>query len=98
MADSESKPQAVRHCAYDARAAGSRARFQRFKPRRSSKLAPDTLVFGVVCHFLHERWSPFQIADTLKLMWPHDSKLTVSHETIYNCIYAMPRGELRKDL
>ena len=38
-ADSESKLQAVRPCAYDARAAGSRARFQRFKPRRSSKLA-----------------------------------------------------------
>ena len=43
MADSEFKPQAVRHCAYDARAAGSRARLQRFKPRRSSKLAPRKL-------------------------------------------------------
>jgi IS30 family transposase len=31
-------------------------------------------------------------------MWPHDPQRTVSHETIYNCIYAMPKGELRKYL
>jgi IS30 family transposase len=85
-------------CAYDARSAGLRARRQRFKPRRCSKLAVDTVLFGVVHHFLSERWSPSQIAGTLKRMWPDDPQRTVSHETIYNCIYAMPRGELRKDL
>lgn len=85
-------------CAYDARAAGVRARRQRFKARRCSKLAVDTLLFGVVHHFLSERWSPSQIAGTLKRMWPDDPQRRVSHETIYNCIYAMPRGELRKDL
>jgi IS30 family transposase len=85
-------------CPYDARAAGVRARSQRFKPRRSSKLSLDTVLFGVVQHFLAERWSPSQIAGTLKVMWPDDPQRTVSHETIYNCIYAMPRGELRKDL
>jgi IS30 family transposase len=95
---SESGSGVVAPCSYDARAAGSRARFERFKPRRISKLAPDTLLFGVVRHFLSEHWSPFQIAGTLKLMWPHDPQRTVSHETIYNCIYAMPKGELRKDL
>jgi transposase, IS30 family len=85
-------------CVYDARAAGLRARRQRFKPRRGSKLAVDTLLFGVVQHFLSERWSPSQIAGTLKVMWPNAPQRTLSHETIYNCIYAMPRGELRKDL
>jgi len=85
-------------CAYDARSAGVRARCQRFKPRRCSKLAVDTVLFGVVQHFLSEQWSPSQIAGTLKRMWPEDPQRTVSHETIYNCIYAMPRGELRKDL
>lgn len=85
-------------CAYDARAAGVRARRQRFKPRRCSKLSVDTVRFGIVQHFLTERWSPSQIAGTLKRMWPQDPQRTVSHETIYNCIYAMPRGELRKDL
>lgn len=85
-------------CGYDARAAGLRARRERFKCRKRSKLATDTLLFGVVHHFLREGWSPSQIAGTLKLMWPDEPQRSVSHETIYNCIYAMPKGELRKDL
>ena len=85
-------------CPYDARAATKRARAQRFKSRRASKLACNTVLFRVVHHFLAQGWSPSQIAGTLKLMWPDDSERTVSHETIYNCIYAMPRAELRKDL
>ena len=31
-------------------------------------------------------------------MWPNDLQRTVSHEAVYNCSYAMRRGELRKDL
>jgi IS30 family transposase len=83
---------------YDARAAGLRARRARFKCRKRSKLATDTVLFGVVQHFLAQGWSPSQIAGTLKLMWPDEPQRTVSHETIYTCIYAMPKGELRKDL
>ena len=83
---------------YDARAAGQRARCQRFKRRRRSKLATDTVLFGVVHHFLAQGWSPSQIAGTLKHMWPDEPQRTVSHESIYTCIYAMPKGELRKDL
>lgn len=83
---------------YDARAAGLRARRARFKCRKRSKLASDTVLFGVVQHFLARGWSPSQIAGTLKLMWPDEPQRTVSHESIYTCIYAMPKGELRKDL
>ena len=56
------------------------------------------MLFGVVQHFLARGWSPSQIAGTLKLMWPDEPQRTVSHESIYTCIYAMPKGELRKDL
>ncbi|TSE22751.1 Helix-turn-helix domain protein [Tepidimonas sediminis] len=83
---------------YDARAAGARACAMRLKRRRSRKLSEDGVLFGVVHHFLLEGWSPGQIAGTLKRMWPDDPHRRVSHETIYNCIYAMPRGELRKEL
>lgn len=83
---------------YDACAAGARARRERYKYRRPSKLATDTVLFGVVQHFLGLAWSPSQIAGTLKLMWPDEPDRTVSHETIYTCIYAMPRGELRREL
>lgn len=56
------------------------------------------MFFGVVQHFLAQGWSPSQIAGTLKVMWPDEPQRTVSHETFYTCIYAMPKGELRKNL
>ena len=83
---------------HDVRAAGLRARRARFKCRRRSKLATDTLLFGMVQHFPARGWSHSQIAGTLKLMWPDEPQRTVSHESIYTCIYAMPKGELRKNL
>ncbi|AJT48730.1 transposase [Burkholderia thailandensis] len=44
------------------------------------------------------QWSPQEIAGTLKRVFPDDPSLHVSHETIYNAIYAQPRGELRREL
>jgi IS30 family transposase len=52
----------------------------------------------VVRHYLQEGWSPEQIAGTPKRVFADDSSKTVSHETIYNAIYVMPRGELRTEL
>ena len=49
---------------YDACAAGARARRERHKCRSLSKLATDTVLFGVVQHFLGLAWSPSQIAGT----------------------------------
>ena len=65
---------------------------------RVSKLAVDGVLLGVVQHFLQEGWSPGQIAGTLKLMWPDAPDRTVSAETLYTCIYALPRGALRQEL
>ena len=83
---------------YDAHRAGRRARALRHTPRCTSKLAPHTVLFGVVGHYLREGWSPEQIAGTLRRTWPHDRERTVSHETIYNALYVMPRRELRTEL
>lgn len=83
---------------YDAAKAGERARAQRFKCKRTPKLACGTALFGTVEEHLRKGWSPEQIAGTLKRMHPGDKERTVSHETIYNAIYIMPRGELRKEL
>ncbi|EWS62687.1 Transposase, IS30 family [Hydrogenophaga sp. T4] len=49
-------------------------------------------------HFLGERWSPEQIALTLACILPRGHEHRVSHETIYNCIYAQPVGELKREL
>lgn len=56
------------------------------------------MLFGVVEHLLREHWSPQQIALTLAALYPQGHPCRVSHETIYNCIYAQPVGELRREL
>lgn len=48
--------------------------------------------------YLKAGFSPKQISGTLTLVHPDTPLLQVSHETIYTAIYAMPRGELRKDV
>ena len=83
---------------YDASLAGKRALELRHEPRRSPKLAADTALFAVMLDYLRDGWSPEQIAGRLKRAWPDDQSKTVSHETIYTALYAMPRGGLRKDL
>ena len=76
---------------------------QRFlRRRRQSKPAPKLVVgnalFASVKSLLLERWSPQQIASRLATLHPNETALRVSHETIYNVIYAQPRGELRREL
>jgi transposase, IS30 family len=83
---------------YEAVVAGQRARARRFQRRRHRKLGQDTVLFGVVEHFIREGWSPEQIAGTLKNRYPEQAERRVSHETIYNALYVLPRGELRAGL
>lgn len=62
------------------------------------KLHSEGVLWGVVCELLRWKWSPQEIAATLKRANPHQSHHHVSHETIYTAIYAHPKGELRKEL
>jgi IS30 family transposase len=71
---------------------------RRRQSRPRHKLHTDSLLFGVVQHFLRQRWSPEQIALALAYLNPKGHEYRVSHETIYNCIYAQPVGELKRDL
>jgi IS30 family transposase len=83
---------------YDATHAGTRARARRLQCRKLPKLRPATRLFGVVEHFLREGWSPEQIAGTLQRQYLHQPEQRVSHETIYNALYVLPKGELRTEL
>jgi IS30 family transposase len=80
--------------------AGQRAyarRRLRCRPRR--KLRPGGALWRFVWHHLVTfRWSPEQIAATLRSMHPDDPRARVSHETIYAMIYAQPRGGLKAAL
>lgn len=71
---------------------------RRSQARPERKLDSDGMLWGVVTHLLGWLWSPQQIARTLRTMFPDEPELHVSHETIYNAIYAYPKGELRKEL
>jgi IS30 family transposase len=82
--------------AYRASKAHRRAydRARRPKPRKLSGGPLPALVLG----WVEAWWSPEQIARRLRLEYPDDPMMWVSHETIYRSIYVQGRGELRREL
>lgn len=52
----------------------------------------------LVRDYLNIGWSPQQISGRLKQMHPNVKSFTVSHQTIYAFIHALPYGTLKKDL
>ena len=62
------------------------------------KLILGSTLFDYVAEQLRAGWSPLQIAGRLRRMDPAISPGTVCHETIYTALYALPRGELRREL
>jgi IS30 family transposase len=43
-------------------------------------------------------WSPEQIANRLRLDFPDDESMSISHEAIYQSLYVQGRGALRREL
>lgn len=67
------------------------------RPKR--KLSHDGERFELVTHLLRERLSPEQIAGKLRNMkTPSLRDAYVCRQTIYNAVYALPVGGLRKEL
>ena len=56
------------------------------------------MLAGIVAEKLQRRWSPQQIAGWLKLNYPDDPEMHVSHESIYRTLFVQSRGALRKEL
>jgi IS30 family transposase len=52
----------------------------------------------VVIEGIEQWWSPEQVAHRLRVDYPDDPMMWVSHETIYQSIYVQGRGELRREL
>src|SRR3989338_88410 len=80
------------------RAAKSQRRADRLahKSRKQRKLDMNEPLRCFVFERLNERWSPEQIAKRLKVLYPLDTSMRISHESIYSYLYVWPRGELRK--
>lgn len=45
----------------------------------------------------HLQWSPEQIAHRLRLEFPDDESMRISHEAIYQSLYVQGRGALRRE-
>lgn len=83
---------------YSCRYAQQRCERRRKQGRPAPKLIAGNALFDATCALLRQHWSPQQIASHLAKLHPTKAAQRVSHETIYNVIYAQPRGELRKEL
>ena len=83
---------------YRAVRAEQRARQVERQPRKAKRLVPGEALWNEVVALLKSGNSPEQVSATLKRMHPEEPQFRVSHETIYTAIYAMPRGELRKEI
>lgn len=47
---------------------------------------------------LRKKWSPTQIAETLKMDYPTDMTMRISPESIYTYLFVLPKGALKKEL
>jgi transposase, IS30 family len=83
---------------YSCQHAQQRRDRRRLQARPARKLVASNALFKTIAALLRQRWSPRQIAAWLAKLHPSDASMRVSHETIYNAIYAMPRGELKGEL
>lgn len=81
---------------YRAWRAHQRARERARRPK-TPKLACPQLAAQVTT-WLQDWWSPVQISRRLRIEFPGDPMMRVSHETIYQALYVQGRGELRREL
>lgn len=78
--------------------AADRAFGRRCKRPKPAKLACCERLRVVVEDRLEHRWSPEQITGWLRVNYPDDPEMNVSHETIYLSLFVQSRGALRKEL
>src|SRR6476661_2664202 len=81
-----------RAAAADTAACAGRERSKLFAVERSPRLR------AVVCQQLREGWSPASIAGRLPTEYAADESCRVSHEAIYQWVYAQPVSTLAREL
>jgi IS30 family transposase len=82
---------------YDPVKAHRRAQRAARRPKRC-KLDLNEVLCGQVTEMLEAWWSPQQIAARLRVEFPDQPEMWVSHETIYLTLFVQGRGALRKEL
>jgi IS30 family transposase len=82
---------------YRANQADAAAWESALRPKRCL-LAIHVRLQAVVASKLMLDWSPEQISGWLKIEYPADESMRVSHETIYRSLFIQARGALKKEL
>jgi IS30 family transposase len=82
---------------YRAHEADQRAWDAALRPKRCL-LAIHVKLQRIVASKLFLDWSPEQISGWLKIRYPDDESMRVSHETIYRSLFIQARGVLKKEL
>jgi IS30 family transposase len=72
--------------------------WRRAKRPKPCLLAVNPVLRAYVAARLREDWSPEQIAGTLRKRYRAESRMRVSHETIYKSLFVQSRGVLAKEL
>jgi IS30 family transposase len=82
---------------YRASEADSEAWESALRPKRCL-LALHVRLQKIVASKLILDWSPEQVSGWLKIQYPEDESMRVSHETIYRSLFIQARGVLKKEL
>jgi len=83
---------------YRAVTANNKAQELARQPRRQRILDANPRLQHIVIRHLKNRWSPVQIAKRLKVLYPNDMAMRISHESIYAYVYVHPRRHLKRQL
>lgn len=79
-------------------AVADKAAWKRAKRPQQCVLAKNSRLRRLVTRKLSEDWSPEQISGWLKLTYPDNESLRVSHETIYKSLFIQTRGLFKKEM
>jgi transposase, IS30 family len=71
--------------------------YERARRPKAPKLMAGPLTSQVES-WLEQWWSPEEIARRLRIEFPDDATMRVSHETIYKSLFVQGRGDLRREL
>lgn len=74
------------------------ANWMRHITKKQPKINVNQRLRDFIFEHLENRWTPEQIANRLKFMYPSDMTMRISHEAIYSYLYVMPRSTLRKQI
>lgn len=65
---------------------------------RKSKLDTNDALRNLVIKWLMNKYSPVQITQRLKIEYPDEEDMQISHESIYRYLYVHPKETLRREL